>query len=416
LQTAPSLSSFSTSYTNGSLKLPTTTTAGEVYTQWLTYIQARQQQQACLTPFAADYHPLFSRMPHATTDTPLPVMSVRPAPGIVNAAAHILRSHTSSAQHKAIPCVNDGVPFDLDRFRHITPCEWSFDDVTAWMIGVARKHRVPLEEMNMTRFSGYTGAHLALMTRAQFDEKDHSYGSLLYAEFRAMLGELASICSKNMFTGDDNNFVDEWFQRLYREEVELRKINSTTGMLNNNQHGQQLKARLALLNAVHNTHAATSSTQRPDTASMQQFFAAATAAAAQAAAVGSTCASSHNPDMAGSSKAQSSRMSINSAYAHDDAIKGTPFTSNGHSSKMASLDDDAQQVNRVRKRMQREWLSITMYVKHQINCRFKRQQTVGIHPRRPEGPDHVSIDCALGRRCAGRVPHCGIGETCQTMG
>lgn len=128
----------------------------------------------------------------------------------------------------------------LTRYKRLSPVEWSFDDVAAWMIGVARKHQVPLEEINFDRFSGYTGAHLALMTRQNFDDKEPSYGALLYAEFRTHMGVLlkAEKPLHNLFPGDDNGLIDEWMRELIRTEEQQRARNSNTA------------ATLALLNAA----------------------------------------------------------------------------------------------------------------------------------------------------------------------
>ena len=106
-------------------------------------------------------------------------------------------------QLKNIPCAATAV--DLEAWRSLPPQEWRFDDVTAWMIGVARKHGIPLEEMNMTRFSGYTGAHLSFMAKEEFINKDQSYGFLLYAEL-------------SMLMNQDSNVVDDVMQEYYRNE------------------------------------------------------------------------------------------------------------------------------------------------------------------------------------------------------
>lgn len=62
------------------------------------------------------------------------------------------------------------------------------DDVIAWMIAVARKHQIPVEDMNMHRFANCTGPLLMLMNQQNFIDRDSVYGYLLYMEFRKLIG------------------------------------------------------------------------------------------------------------------------------------------------------------------------------------------------------------------------------------
>jgi ETS factor family protein len=119
---------------------------------------------------------------------------------------HILRSHMSTSQFKPIPN-NERV--DLARFRIKEPQEWATDDVVAWMLDVARRHRIPFENLNMHKFATCTGPLLMLMNEHSFKERDPTYGSLLYNEFRKLL--------------NDDSFVDEWM-RAYKESEESVQV------------------------------------------------------------------------------------------------------------------------------------------------------------------------------------------------
>lgn len=77
---------------------------------------------------------------------------------------------------------------NLDSFRYKDPREWGLDDVIGWMISVAKRHNIPIEDMNMQRFSDCNGPLLNLMTQQNFADRDAVYGPLLFAEYRRMLG------------------------------------------------------------------------------------------------------------------------------------------------------------------------------------------------------------------------------------
>lgn len=62
------------------------------------------------------------------------------------------------------------------------------DDVIGWLISVARRRGIPVEDMNMHRFASCTGPLLTLMNQQNFIERDPTYGGVLYAEFRKLLG------------------------------------------------------------------------------------------------------------------------------------------------------------------------------------------------------------------------------------
>lgn len=61
------------------------------------------------------------------------------------------------------------------------------DDVIGWMISVAKKHKIPVEDMNMHRFANCTGSLLSLMSQKNFVDRDNAFGNLLFSEFRQML-------------------------------------------------------------------------------------------------------------------------------------------------------------------------------------------------------------------------------------
>uniref|UniRef100_F1KTA1 ETSous factor n=1 Tax=Ascaris suum TaxID=6253 RepID=F1KTA1_ASCSU len=112
---------------------------------------------------------------------------------------HILRSHMSPAQFKPIPN-NERV--DLARFRAKEPQDWSMEDVIAWMLDVAKRNRIPFEDLEMQKFASCTGPLLLLMTEQNFKDRDPNYGSLLFSEFRKLVTE--------------ESFIDDWM-RAYKD-------------------------------------------------------------------------------------------------------------------------------------------------------------------------------------------------------
>lgn len=61
------------------------------------------------------------------------------------------------------------------------------DDVVAWMLDVAKRHQIPFENFQMHKFATCTGPLLMLMNEQSFKERDPTYGSLLFNEFRKLL-------------------------------------------------------------------------------------------------------------------------------------------------------------------------------------------------------------------------------------
>ncbi|KAK0396951.1 hypothetical protein QR680_001921 [Steinernema hermaphroditum] len=98
----------------------------------------------------------------------------------------ILRSQMSSSQFKPIPN-NERV--DLVRFRLNDPKDWAMDDVVAWMLDVARRNSIPLEDMNMQKFASCNGPQLLAMNEIEFKQRDPAYGSLLFCELRKLVSE-----------------------------------------------------------------------------------------------------------------------------------------------------------------------------------------------------------------------------------
>jgi hypothetical protein len=106
-------------------------------------------------------------------------------PGLLDRLGpHILRSHATTGHCKPIPA-NERV--DLERFREREPRDWTMDDVVAWILDVARRHRIPFEDVAMTKFASSTGPLLLLMNERQFLERDPNFGSLLFREFRRLV-------------------------------------------------------------------------------------------------------------------------------------------------------------------------------------------------------------------------------------
>lgn len=81
------------------------------------------------------------------------------------------------------------------------------DDVIGWMISVAKRRGIPVEDMNMHRFANCTGPLLTLMTQQNFIERDPNHGAVLYMEFRKLMGGKCYLvganawpwCTKNVF-------------------------------------------------------------------------------------------------------------------------------------------------------------------------------------------------------------------------
>uniref|UniRef100_A0A914ZB84 PNT domain-containing protein n=1 Tax=Panagrolaimus superbus TaxID=310955 RepID=A0A914ZB84_9BILA len=91
----------------------------------------------------------------------------------------------NSTQLKPIP---NNEKVDLARFRVKEPQEWVMDDVLAWMLDVARRNQVPVENINMHKFATCNGPRLLLMNEQAFLERDPVYGTMLFKEFRKLVG------------------------------------------------------------------------------------------------------------------------------------------------------------------------------------------------------------------------------------
>lgn len=61
------------------------------------------------------------------------------------------------------------------------------EDVIAWMLDVAKRNRIPFEDLEMQKFASCTGPLLLLMTEQNFKDRDPNYGSLLFSEFRKLV-------------------------------------------------------------------------------------------------------------------------------------------------------------------------------------------------------------------------------------
>ncbi|TMS36553.1 hypothetical protein L596_003692 [Steinernema carpocapsae] len=114
----------------------------------------------------------------------------------------ILRSQMSSSQFKPIPNANEQV--DLMRWRLNDPKDWNTDDVVAWMLDVARKNGIAVEDMEMTKFVSVNGPRLILMSEAEFKQRDPGYGHLLFCELRKLVSE--------------ENFIDELLRTPHDED------------------------------------------------------------------------------------------------------------------------------------------------------------------------------------------------------
>ncbi|KAH7700776.1 ets-domain-containing protein, partial [Aphelenchoides avenae] len=119
----------------------------------------------------------------------------------------VLRSHMSAA--KPIP---NNERMDLARFRVKEPQEWAMDDVVAWMLDVAKRHQIPFENFQMHKFATCTGPLLMLMNEQSFKERDPTYGSLLFNEFRKLL--------------NDDSFVDDWMRAYKASEEDVKPSTS----------------------------------------------------------------------------------------------------------------------------------------------------------------------------------------------
>uniref|UniRef100_A0A7E4VFH3 ETS domain-containing protein n=1 Tax=Panagrellus redivivus TaxID=6233 RepID=A0A7E4VFH3_PANRE len=126
-----------------------------------------------------------------------------------NLGPHILRNHMNSAQLKPIPN-NERV--DLASFRKKNPNEWVMDDVLAWMLDVARRNQVPVENINMHKFATCDGPRLLQMTEQNFQERDQVYGSMLFSEFRKLV--------------PDDLPVHDWIRSYKKMEEDPRLANN----------------------------------------------------------------------------------------------------------------------------------------------------------------------------------------------
>ncbi|KRX19706.1 ETS homologous factor [Trichinella nelsoni] len=108
----------------------------------------------------------------------------------INPLLHMFRRSACTVEFKSLPKVDR---VDLGSFRTKPVLEWAIDDVIGWMIHVARKYNVPVEEMNMHRFSGCTGAILLMMNQGNFVERDPAFGSILFEELQKIIEVIIAI-------------------------------------------------------------------------------------------------------------------------------------------------------------------------------------------------------------------------------
>ncbi|KRX19707.1 ETS homologous factor [Trichinella nelsoni] len=123
----------------------------------------------------------------------------------INPLLHMFRRSACTVEFKSLPKVDR---VDLGSFRTKPVLEWAIDDVIGWMIHVARKYNVPVEEMNMHRFSGCTGAILLMMNQGNFVERDPAFGSILFEELQKIIEENSSSINKQP-SGVSNFFMDQ---------------------------------------------------------------------------------------------------------------------------------------------------------------------------------------------------------------
>ncbi|KAL1235073.1 Uncharacterized protein TSPI_01662 [Trichinella spiralis] len=123
----------------------------------------------------------------------------------INPLLHMFRRSACTVEFKSLPKVDR---VDLGSFRTKPVLEWAIDDVIGWMIHVARKYNVPVEEMNMHRFSGCTGAILLMMNQGNFVERDPAFGSILFEELQKIIEENSSSINKQP-SGVSNFFMEQ---------------------------------------------------------------------------------------------------------------------------------------------------------------------------------------------------------------
>ncbi|KRY20366.1 ETS homologous factor [Trichinella patagoniensis] len=123
----------------------------------------------------------------------------------INSLLHMFRRGACTVEFKSLPKVDR---VDLGSFRTKPVLEWAIDDVIGWMIHVARKYNVPVEEMNMHRFSGCTGAILLMMNQGNFVERDPAFGSILFEELQKVIEENSSSINKQP-SGVSNFFMEQ---------------------------------------------------------------------------------------------------------------------------------------------------------------------------------------------------------------
>lgn len=61
------------------------------------------------------------------------------------------------------------------------------EDVTAWILDVAKRNQIAFEDLEMHNFADCCGSTLLLMTEQNFESRDYNYGHLLFVEFRKLL-------------------------------------------------------------------------------------------------------------------------------------------------------------------------------------------------------------------------------------
>lgn len=100
----------------------------------------------------------------------------------------VLRTRMNNAVYKPIP---NNEKVDLARFRVKDPTEWLTDDVVAWLLDVAKRQAIPYENMDLPKWSHYTGQDLVLMKEHEFIEKDRYIGNIIYGELHKFMDNMS---------------------------------------------------------------------------------------------------------------------------------------------------------------------------------------------------------------------------------
>jgi len=124
---------------------------------------------------------------------------------------HSYMFHSSNIQIHS--CLPDNSPANQEAFRSKPVVHWDVDDVMFWLVDVASRLGIEIEQLRTENFQDCPGWRLARLSQPQFEKMDPRFGRTLYAELAKLLtGEICWMvflvnlfCSQQAFLSKTRN-------------------------------------------------------------------------------------------------------------------------------------------------------------------------------------------------------------------